>query len=61
MVKQASKKAEQTAKDIFEGGGLGLGLPEIKINSNDIKERNKYFRFNSRIIKFYLLKAKQEE
>ena len=35
---QASRKASQTAKDTFEGGGLGAGLPEVKINSNDIKE-----------------------
>ena len=31
--KLASKKAEQTAKDTFEGDGLGLDLPEIQINS----------------------------
>ena len=30
---QASKKAEQTAKDTFESGGLGADLPEIKIKS----------------------------
>ena len=35
---QASRKASQTAKDTFEGGGSGAGLPEVKINSNDIKE-----------------------
>ena len=29
---EASKKAEQTAKDTFEGGGLGSDLPEIKLN-----------------------------
>ena len=29
----ASKKAEQTAKDTFEEGGLGSDLPEIKIKS----------------------------
>tara|TARA_B100001989_G_scaffold120863_1_gene85154 strand:+ start:4798 stop:6039 length:1242 start_codon:yes stop_codon:yes gene_type:complete len=33
-----SKKAEQTAKDIFIGGGFGLGLPEIKIRSNILKK-----------------------
>jgi tyrosyl-tRNA synthetase len=32
----ASKKAEQTAKETFEGSGLGSGLPEIKIKSNEI-------------------------
>ncbi len=34
----ASKKAEQTAKETFEKGGLGIDLPEIKINSNKIKK-----------------------
>ena len=34
----ASKKAEQTAKDTFEGGGLGSDLPEIKIKSNEIEK-----------------------
>ena len=29
----ASKKAEQTAKETFEGSGLGFDLPEIKIKS----------------------------
>ena len=28
---RSSKKAEQTAKDTFEKGGLGSDLPEIKI------------------------------
>ena len=32
----AAKKAEQTAKETFEGGGMGLGLPEIKIKSSEI-------------------------
>ena len=36
--KEASKKAEQTAKDTFEGNGLSSGLPEIKIKSNEIKK-----------------------
>ena len=30
----ASKKAEQTAKITFEGGGVGSDLPEIRIKSN---------------------------
>ena len=34
----ASKKAEKTAKDTFEGGGLSSGLPEITIKSNEVKE-----------------------
>ena len=32
----ASKKAEQTAKETFEGSGLGSELPEIKIKSGVI-------------------------
>jgi tyrosyl-tRNA synthetase len=36
--KEASKKAEQTAKETFEGGGLGSGLPIIEIKSNEIKK-----------------------
>ena len=38
MVKQSSKKAAQTAKDTFEGSGLGSGLPEIKIKTDEIKK-----------------------
>jgi tyrosyl-tRNA synthetase len=34
----ASKKAEQTAKETFEGGGLGSDLPEIKIKSSEIEK-----------------------
>jgi tyrosyl-tRNA synthetase len=34
----ASKKAEQTAKDTFEKGGLGADLPEIKIRLNKIEK-----------------------
>ena len=34
----ASKKAEQTAKDTFEKGGLGADLPEIKIKSYKIEK-----------------------
>ena len=30
---EASKKAEKTAKDTFEGEGSGIGLPEIKLKS----------------------------
>ena len=36
--KEVSKKAEQTAKDTFEGKWLSSGLPEIKIKSNEIKK-----------------------
>ena len=34
----ASKEAEQTAKETFEGGGLSLNLPEIKIQSDEAKK-----------------------
>ena len=32
-----SKKAEQTARETFESGGIGADLPEIKIDLNKIK------------------------
>ena len=35
---KASKNAEQTAKETFVGGGLGLDLPEIRIKSKDIEK-----------------------
>ena len=35
---KASKKAEKTAKDTFERGGLGSDLPEIIIKSEEIEE-----------------------
>ena len=34
----AANKAEQTAKDTFEEGGLGSDLPEIRIKSSEIKK-----------------------
>ena len=34
----ASKKAEKTAKDTFEGGGIGSDLPEITIKSDEIEK-----------------------
>jgi len=34
----ASKKAEQTAKETFEGDGLGSDLPEIKIKLSEIEK-----------------------
>ena len=36
--KKASIKAEQTAKETFEKGGLGSYLPEIKIKFNEIEK-----------------------
>jgi tyrosyl-tRNA synthetase len=35
---EASKKAELTAKETFEGGGLGADLPEIKVKSSEISK-----------------------
>ena len=34
----ASKKAEKTAKDTFEGGELSSGLPEITIKFNEVEQ-----------------------
>ncbi len=34
----ASKKAEKTAKETFEGSGFGLDLPEIKIKSKEVEK-----------------------
>ena len=36
--KAASKKAEKTAKDTFEGEGLSSGLPEIIIKSSEVQQ-----------------------
>ena len=41
----ASKKAEQTAKETFHGGGLGSELPEIKIKSTNLKKGIKIVDF----------------
>ena len=35
---ESAKKAEQTARATFEGSGLGSGLPEIIIKTNEIKK-----------------------
>ena len=35
---KASKNAERTAKETFEGGGLGFNLPEIQIKSSEINK-----------------------
>ena len=35
--KDAARKAEQTAKDTFESGGIGSDLPEIKIDAKKIR------------------------
>ncbi len=44
---KASKKAEKTAKETFEQGGLGSDLPEIKIKLNEIKKGIKILDFIS--------------
>ena len=44
----ASKMAEQTAKETFEGTGLGSGLPEIEIKSNEIKKGISFLDFLSK-------------
>ena len=45
---QASKQAEQTAKETFEGKGLGLNLPEVKIRLVDIKKGVNLLEFLSK-------------
>tara|TARA_Y100000591_G_C21823935_1_gene695369 strand:- start:1328 stop:2119 length:792 start_codon:yes stop_codon:yes gene_type:complete len=44
----AAKKAEQTAKETFEGKGLGLDLPEIKIKSSEVQRGLKLLDFLSK-------------
>jgi tyrosyl-tRNA synthetase len=43
----ASQKAEQTAKETFEGGGLGVDLPEIQIKSGEINKGINFLYFLS--------------
>ena len=43
----ASQKAEQTAKETFEEGGLGLDLPEIQIKSSEINKGINFLDFLS--------------
>ena len=54
---KASKKAEQTAKETFEGGGFSKNLPEIKINLNEIKNEINNLNF---IKNFKILSSKSE-
>jgi len=35
---EASKKAEQTAKDTFESGGIGSDLPVIKVHLDKVEK-----------------------
>jgi tyrosyl-tRNA synthetase len=53
----ASKNAEQTARETFEGDGLGLGLPEIKIKS---KEGEKGIDILDFIVNNKILSSKSE-
>ncbi len=43
--KAKSIKAEQTAKETFEGKGLGSSLPEIQVSSEDVKKGIKLLDF----------------
>ncbi|MDA8822393.1 tyrosine--tRNA ligase [Candidatus Pelagibacter bacterium] len=52
-----SLKAAQTAKETFEDGGLGSGLPEIKIKKNEIKNGINLLDFLS---KNNIMKSKSE-
>jgi tyrosyl-tRNA synthetase len=53
----ASKKAEQTAKETFEGSGLGADLPEIKLQLNEI---NKGINLLDFLSKNKIMKSKSE-
>jgi tyrosyl-tRNA synthetase len=55
--KIASKKAEETAKETFEGGGSGLDLPEIQIKSSEI---NKGIHFLDFLSKSKIMSSKSE-
>tara|TARA_B100001059_G_scaffold138685_1_gene138815 strand:+ start:52 stop:1290 length:1239 start_codon:yes stop_codon:yes gene_type:complete len=44
----ASEKAEQTAKETFEKGGLGLGLPEIQLKSSELSKGINFLEFLSK-------------
>ena len=44
----ASKKAEKTAKDTFEGVGLSSGLPEITVRFNEIEKGINFLDFISK-------------
>ena len=46
--KDESNKAEKTARDTFEKGGIGFHLPEIKIKLRDIKKGINFLDFISK-------------
>ena len=52
-----AKKAEQTAKDTFEGGALASGLPEINLKKEEI---NKGVNILDLIAKNKILPSKSE-
>ena len=54
---ESSKKAEQTAKDTFEGGTLAVGLPEINLKKEEI---NKGVNILDLIAKNKILPSKSE-
>ena len=54
---KASKKAEVTARKTFEEGGVGSGLPEIKIKSEEIEKGVNILDF---IANFKILSSKSE-
>ncbi|MDA9078245.1 tyrosine--tRNA ligase [Pelagibacteraceae bacterium] len=55
--KDESNKAEKTARDTFEKGGIGFHLPEIKIKLRDIKKGINFLDF---IAKNKILSSKTE-
>ncbi|MDB2353483.1 tyrosine--tRNA ligase [Candidatus Pelagibacter bacterium] len=55
--KDESNKAEKTARDTFEKGGIGFHLPEIKIKLSDIKKGINFLDF---IAKNKILSSKTE-
>ena len=42
---KASKKAEQTAKETFEKGGIGSDLPEIKLYLSEVEKGINFLEF----------------
>jgi len=54
---KASKKAEQTAKETFEKGGIGSDLPEIKLHLSEVEKGINFLEF---IAKNNILPSKSE-
>jgi len=55
--KEASKIAEQTARETFKGKGLSQGLPEIKLDKKDINSGIKLLDF---LVKNKIMSSKSE-